>query len=339
MVLSDFDYHLPEELIAQEPAADRAGSRMLVVNRESGVWQDRMFRDLPQFIRPGDCLALNDTRVFPSRLVGALTSGGMAEVFLLRPQSADSSEWLALVRPGRRLRHGARATFSGGLEAEIIGTGDRGERTVRLSAPGDVRTAIELAGHVPLPPYIHREDRPEDRERYQTVYAREYGSAAAPTAGLHFTPQVLDQCRSAGAAIAPLTLHVGLGTFQPLAQEEVEANRLHPEHFEIGPEAVQALRAARRIIAVGTTSVRVIETAAAASTGLQPMASETEIFIYPGYRFQAVQALLTNFHLPRSSLLLLVSAFAGTDLTLAAYRHAVSARYRFFSYGDCMLIV
>jgi S-adenosylmethionine:tRNA ribosyltransferase-isomerase len=339
MNLSDFDYRLPEELIAQQPLADRAGSRMLVLDRRTRKFEDRLFRDLPSFLRPGDCLALNDTRVFPSRLLGVLEGTERpVEVFLLRPLGADRRTWQALVKPGKRMKPGGRAQFASGLTAEVLSVAGRGERVVRLEAPGEFEQALEQAGHVPLPPYIHRPDHQEDRERYQTVYAANRGSVAAPTAGLHFTPDMLEACQAAGAQIARITLHVGLGTFQPLGSDQVEENHLHSERFEINEEAAAALRAAQRIVAVGTTSARTLESAMRRG-GIAPMSGETDLYLYPGAEFQAVGALLTNFHLPKSSLLLLVCALAGRDLTLAAYNHAVQERYRFFSYGDCMLIL
>ncbi len=332
MLLSEFDYHLPEELIAQEPLADRAASRMLVVDRKSGVWQDRTFREFPFFLRPGDCLVLNDSRVFPSRLYGHREGhSGRVEVFLTRQESADGLRWSALVRPGRKMRSRERIVISDELTVEIVGRGEFGERTVMLSPKGEVFDVLERAGHVPLPPYIRRSDTAADRERYQTVFARERGSVAAPTAGLHFTPEILDACRAAGAAIAGVTLHVGLGTFQPLHTEIIEEVKLHSESFLVPQETVSAMDAASRVVAVGTTSVRAIESDLA-----RP---QTELFISPGFPFHRTGAMLTNFHLPKSSLLVLVCAFAGRDLALSAYRHAVEARYRFFSYGDCMLIL
>ncbi len=355
MNLAEFDYPLPEELIAQYPLPDRAASRMLVVYREEGRWEDRHFRELPRFLRAGDCLVLNDSKVFPSRLYGhrkgvrALPIGrrnpkrrqylsGQVEVFLLRPVSADGLTWKALVHPGRKMRTGEIVTFGDGLSAEIIARGEYGERTVRFHCEGELDELLDRLGHVPLPPYIRRQDAPEDRERYQTVFARERGSVAAPTAGLHFTPEMLAACRAAGAEVAYVTLHVGLGTFQPLHTEIVEEAKLHPEFYRITGDEAEKMRAARRLVAVGTTSVRTIETAARRG-GLEASSGETDLFIYPGFDFRVTGALLTNFHLPRSSLLLLVCAFAGKDLTLDAYRHAVAQRYRFYSYGDCMLIV
>lgn len=354
MNLADFDYDLPDELIAQQPLPDRAASRMLVVNRKESTWEDRSFREFPGFLKAGDCLVLNNSKVFPSRLYGrragvhSLPVGkknpkrrenlsGTVEVFLLRPVSADGREWEALVRPGRKMRTGEEIRFSPDLEAEITARGELGARTLRFSCGShtDIYEAVERIGHVPLPPYIKRPDSPADRERYQTVYAQERGSVAAPTAGLHFTPAILDDCRAAGARIAYVTLHVGLGTFQPIHAARPEDHRMHSEFYAIPAESAVAIRNARRVVAGGTTSVRAVESALLRKT----LAGETDLFIYPGFPFQATGALLTNFHLPRSSLLLLVCAFAGTELILSAYRHAVEKKYRFFSYGDCMLIV
>jgi S-adenosylmethionine:tRNA ribosyltransferase-isomerase len=339
MNLSEFDYRLPDELIAQKPLEDRAASRMLVVHRSTGRLEDRVFRELPQYLRPGDCLVINDTRVVPSRLYGRKEGYAReVEIFLLTPQDPGRTLWTALVRPGRHLHESARVRISDRLSVEILETRVRGERLVRVECEGDLDEEMERIGHVPLPPYIHRPDEAADRERYQTVFATRRGSAAAPTAGLHFTPEILDACRAAGAEIAPVTLHVGLGTFQPLLNETVAENRLHTERFMIPEESARKLAAAARRVAVGTTVVRTLESAARAG-GLRACEGETDLFIYPGYRFQAVDAMLTNFHLPRSSLLLLVCAFGGKELILEAYRHAVEQRYRFFSYGDCMLIL
>jgi S-adenosylmethionine:tRNA ribosyltransferase-isomerase len=337
--LSDFDYELPEELIAQEPPPERDAARMLVVDRAGQRFEDRRFREFPSFLGEGDCLVLNDSRVLPSRLFGhrekAGEPGGAVEMLLLEPVSEDPREWRALVRPGRKLRKGEVVRFDDGFSAEIVGRGERGERTVRFTGGDDVYSAIDRLGHMPLPPYIKRGDRPEDRERYQTVFARERGSVAAPTAGLHFTGEILDQSRRAGAQVARVTLHVGLGTFQPIDREDFESHALHFERYSIGEDAWRAIEAATRVVAVGTTSVRTLESAAASGAH----AGSTNLFIHPGYQFQRVGAMLTNFHLPRTSLLLLVCAFAGSELALAAYRHAVLQRYRFFSYGDCMLIL
>ena len=343
MDLSQFDYRLPEELIAQTPPEDRAGARMLVVDRAAGRWEDRRFRDLPAYLRAGDCLVLNDSRVFPARLYGRRAGvrdhlSGRVEVFLLRPVSVDGRDWEALVRPGRKMRLRERIEFEGGLEGEIMARGEFGERTIRFAGSGDLFAEFERIGHVPLPPYIKRADSAADRERYQTGYAREKGSVAAPTAGLHFTPEVLEECRAAGAQTARVTLHVGLGTFQPLHEEQVERARLHTERYAITEENAAKMRAATRLVMVGTTSVRTVESALREGA-MRACSGETDIFIYPGFQFRGAGAMLTNFHLPRTSLLLLVCAFAGTELALAAYRHAVEERYRFYSYGDCMLIV
>lgn len=332
MLLSDFEYDLPEELIAQEPLADRASSRMLVVDRKAGTFEDRSFREFPSLLQPGDCLVLNDSRVFPSRLYGHREGhSGRVEIFLTRQESPDGLRWTALVRPGRKMRSGERIVISDELTVEILGRGEFGERTVKLSPNGELFDVLERAGHVPLPPYIRRADTSSDRERYQTVFARERGSVAAPTAGLHFTAEILDACRARGAEVAWVTLHVGLGTFQPLHTEIIDDVRLHSESFVVPQETVRAMDAAARVVAVGTTSVRAIES--------DPARLETDLFISPGFKFRRTGAMLTNFHLPKSSLLVLVCAFAGRELMLAAYRHAVEARYRFFSYGDCMLIV
>jgi S-adenosylmethionine:tRNA ribosyltransferase-isomerase len=339
MDLAEFDYELPQELIAQAPLPDRSASRMLVVDRARQRWEDRQFRDLPAFLGPGDCLVLNDSRVFPARLYGRRARfSGAVEVLLLRPVDGGAKEWHALVHPGKKMRVGEIVRFTADLEAEIVARREFGERTLRFRTDRDVYDEIEKIGHVPLPPYIKRQDDTADRERYQTVFARERGSAAAPTAGLHFTPAVLDECRARGAQVAFVTLHVGLGTFQPPHTDRVEGHRLHSEHFSITAENAARMAAARRLVAVGTTSVRTIESAML-SGGLRETAGDTDLFIYPGFEFHAAGAMLTNFHLPRTSLLLLVCAFAGKDLALDAYRHAVKERYRFYSYGDCMLIV
>jgi S-adenosylmethionine:tRNA ribosyltransferase-isomerase len=333
--LSDFDYELPEELIAQEPPVERDAARMLVVHRAEQRFEDRHFRELPSFLREGDCVVLNDSRVLPSRLLGHRDPfGGAVEMLLLEPVSADARLWRALVRPGRKMRSGETVRFDDRFSAEIVGRAERGERIVRFRGE-DVYEALDRLGHMPLPPYIKRGDRAEDRERYQTVFARERGSVAAPTAGLHFTAGILDRIRASGAHVAQITLHVGLGTFQPIDREDYENHELHFERYSITDDAWREIESARRVLAVGTTSVRTLESAAA--SGLR--AGSTNLFIHPGYEFRRVGAMLTNFHLPRTSLLLLVCAFAGTELTLAAYRHAVQERYRFFSYGDCMLIL
>ena len=361
MLVSEFDFDLPEELIAQEPPKQRGDSRMLLVDRESGAWRDDVFRKFPDQLRAGDVLVLNDSRVIPARLYGTRTrrmnetvaAPGRIEVLLteqvLLKEQMNAWEWNALVKPGRKLRVGDGIEFAGAagdasLHAEVVATGERGERTLRFAPVADFEQRLDALGHMPLPPYIHRADRPLDRERYQTVYAARRGSAAAPTAGLHFTPEVLAQIRATGADICTITLHVGLGTFQPVRVADTAAIRLHSERYELSGACAERINAARerggRVVAAGTTTVRTLEHCAAVSEDgkLHPHSGSTEIFISPGFRFRAVDALLTNFHLPQSTLLMLVAAFAGRDTTLAAYRHAVEARYRFFSYGDCMFI-
>jgi S-adenosylmethionine:tRNA ribosyltransferase-isomerase len=360
--ISDFDFQLPEELIAQEPLADRSASRLLHLRRDHGDFADRKFMDFAGLLRPDDLLVVNNSRVFPARLFGH-RSGRRAQT--LSPRNPASREflhgrvealltrqlgpleWQALVRPGRKIGVGERIFFGehNELEAEVIARGEFGERTLRFSPVPDFFALVEKVGHVPLPPYIAREDRSEDRERYQTIYARPEarGSVAAPTAGLHFTPRILGEIRERGIEIAEITLHVGLGTFQPVHVVNVEEHKIHRESFSISdPAAVQinrALEAGRRVVAVGTTTVRTLEYAARQGVdGIRPGPGEADIFIYPGFQFRVVGALLTNFHLPQSTLLMLVSAFAGRENILRAYEHAVRERYRFFSYGDCMLI-
>ena len=360
MLISEFDFDLPEELIAQEPLSTRSASRMLHLDRRTGEYQDRRFAEFPSLLRPDDLLVLNNSRVFPARLLGR--RGGLhsqpvsarnpasreflkGEVEVLLTRQLSDREWQALVRPGRKLAVGEQVYFGpedrAELVAEIIGRGEYGERTLRFQPVTDFFAVIERLGHVPLPPYIARQDRPEDRERYQTVYARQRGSIAAPTAGLHFTPEILGQIRQRGIEIAEITLHVGLGTFQPVHAEKIEAHKMHREVFIISADAAdqvnRALQEKRRVVSVGTTTVRMLEYAAlhgriAAGSG------EADIFIYPGFQFRVIGALLTNFHLPKSTLLMLVSAFAGRESILRAYEHAVRERYRFFSYGDCMWI-
>ena len=332
MKVSDFDYHLPPELIAQEPLPDRSASRMLVVHRSTGVFEDRHFRDLPSYLTPGDCIVLNNSKVFPSRLFGQRPTGGKVEVFLLK--QLEPQLWTALVKPGRSLQPGAQILFNEQLTAEVVDRAELGERTIRFHGPIPIEDMLDRIGHIPLPPYIKRTDDPSDHERYQTVYAEHKGSVAAPTAGLHFTPEILEQCQAQGADVAPVTLHVGLGTFQSLTTDEVSEVKLHSERYEISPESAVKMRQAKRLIAIGTTSLRTIE-----SAGLAAGSGDTALFISPGYRFKHTGALLTNFHLPSTSLLLLVAAFAGTDLTKQAYAHAVQRRYRFYSYGDCMLVL
>ena len=356
--VADFDFDLPEELIAQEPLAERGQSRMLVLDRATGDFADSHFSALPAELRPGDLLVLNESRVIPARLFARRTlvrererPTGCIEVMLTEPAGKD--RWRALVRPGRKVAIGERLIFPDArgttqLEAEVLARGQFGERLLQFKpakdSDRDFFAILDRIGHVPLPPYIHRDDVDADRERYQTVFARERGSVAAPTAGLHFTDAMLAALRAKGVEIARITLHVGLGTFAPLHVERVRDVRLHRERYALSAEAAEAINRARaegrRVVAVGTTVVRTLEAAARAAKGeeLEAHSGETEIFIAPGFEFRVVSALLTNFHLPQSSLLVLVSAFAGRERVLAAYRHAVEARYRFFSYGDCMLV-
>jgi S-adenosylmethionine:tRNA ribosyltransferase-isomerase len=355
VLVSDFDYNLPEELIAQQPSAERAGARMLLLDRMSGGWQDSAFRDFPDQLHEGDLLVLNNSRVIPARLYGrrlaTVTHGetlsGRIEVFLT--SQIGEWEWEVLVKPGRKVPLGTHLVFGDGdLCAEVIARGEFGERMLRFAPVGDFYAIIDRLGHIPLPPYIRRKEKDTDtvtdRERYQTVYAEQRGSVAAPTAGLHFTPEILDRIRARGVRIAYVTLHVGLGTFQPVRVERVQDVHLHTERYTLSEETAAAVNAAlregRRIVAAGTTTVRTLEHCARISPDgtLAPHSGSTDIFISPGFQFRVVGALLTNFHLPQSTLLMLVSAFAGTDHVLAAYRHAVQERYRFFSYGDCMFI-
>jgi len=353
MLVSDFDYELPEELIAQQPPAERSGARMLTLDRATGEHADRMFRDFPEMLREGDVLVLNDSRVIPARLFARREKGrgttekerghvptGRIQIFLTEQKS--DWEWTALVRPGRKVLTGETLLFGDGqLRAEVIAHGEFGERTLRFEPVEDFYGMLEALGHVPLPPYIHREDVDTDRERYQTVFARQRGSVAAPTAGLHFTPEILDRIRACGVRVAYVTLHVGLGTFQPVRVERVEEIHLHTERYTLPPATADELNAARRegrrIVATGTTTVRTLEHCALQGE-FSPHSGSTSIFISPGFEFRAVGALLTNFHLPHSTLLMLVSALGGRERVLAAYRHAVAEQYRFFSYGDCMFL-
>ena len=360
MQVSDFNFHLPEALIAQQPLAERAASRMLHLDRSSGTLTDSNFVDFPSLLRPDDLLVLNNTRVFPARLFArrAGTAApapslqnssspglrkGPVEVFLTRQLSVEPNQWECLVRPGRKIAIGERLLFGedNELQAEVIGRGDFGERRIRFDPSENFFAVIERLGHIPLPPYIGRDDRDADRERYQTVYARDRGSVAAPTAGLHFTQEIFEGIRQRGVEIAEITLHVGLGTFQPVRVERVEDHKIHRESYHTSVEAAAAVNRARdsgrRVVAVGTTTVRTLEYLAAAGRIL-PGQGEVDMFIYPGYQFRVVGAMLTNFHLPQSTLLMLVSAFAGKDQTLAAYKYAIGENYRFYSYGDCMFI-
>lgn len=349
MDVADFDFDLPPDLIAQTPPAQRGASRLLALARASGRVSHHQFSDLPSLLRAGDLLVVNDTRVFPARLIGhRLPGGGAAECFLVRP-TGHRDEWLALVHPGQRLREGARMAFETGgrrLNAEVVSLHFHGRRTVRLWTEdgSSVQQAIDAIGHIPLPPYIKRDDAPDDRDRYQTVFARDRGSIAAPTAGLHFTPALLEALDARGVQRAAVTLHVGYGTFQPIRVDRVEDHQMEAEHYEVSPATAMALTAARRegrrIITVGTTSTRTVESLAIDPDGeVRSGRGETALFIHPGYQFKLVTGLITNFHLPRSSLIMLVSALAGREPVLAAYAAAVSERYRFYSYGDAMLVL
>ncbi len=312
---------------------------MLVLSREKQSFRDDVFSNFASYIRSGDCLILNNTRVFPARLHGHrhTSSGAEIEVLLVRALDAEETTWKVLAKPGKRVRAGDRIVFDPNLSAEVLEQGEYGERTICFRSDEPLRELLERLGETPLPPYIHRAPKANDRERYQTVFAARPGSVAAPTAGLHFTEEMLENCRSAGAEIAYVTLHIGLGTFAPLRGEKLTDIQLHEEYFEIHDADTEIMRRASRRLCVGTTTVRSLETAMLRG-GPKAMKGETNLFIYPGYHFSGTGALLTNFHLPQSSLLMLVAAFAGRELTLAAYRHAVTERYRFFSYGDCMLI-
>ncbi len=336
-----FDYDLPPERIAQEPLAERDGSRLLVLDRGTGGIRHRTFRDLPDLLAPGDLLVVNRSRVFPARLLGRREGGGAAEVLLVRDRGDGT--WEAMVRPGRRLREGTVIDIADNFSARVLESLPGVLRRVCLESAEDARVALERHGHVPLPPYIRRPDRREDRDRYQTVYAREAGSVAAPTAGLHFTPALRARLAERGVGWTELVLHVGPGTFRPVEVDEVEDHRVDPEPFVVPAEAADAVARTRaaggRVVAVGTTSMRVLESTLLHDGRVQAGTGETNLVIVPGYRFRAANALLTNFHLPRSSLLLLVCAFAGRERVLAAYAEAIREGYRFYSYGDAMLIL
>lgn len=339
MKTSDFDYNLPEELIAQTPLERRDGSRLLALDKNDGSFSHWHFYDLPRFLRPGDCLVMNDSRVLPARLIGHRPTGGVCEVLLLRDQGDDN--WECLVRPGRKLKPGARVNFGEGqLSAEIINELPDGKRLVHFLYQGIFMEKLEQLGRMPLPPYIKSEL--VDGERYQTVYSKVLGSAAAPTAGLHFTPELLKQIADMGVSLCYVTLHVGLGTFRPVKAEEIEEHEMHSEYCEISEETARIINKTReaggRVICIGTTSCRTLESFAEEDGTMRAKSGYTNIFIYPGYRFKVMDGLVTNFHLPKSTLIMLVSALAGREHVLAAYREAVKKRYRFFSFGDAMFI-
>ena len=370
MRLSDFSYHLPPNQIAQRPLPRRDASKMLILDRPGQAWEDSTFETFPDRLRGDELIVVNDVRVIPARLLGRRVGVGAeqpgkqlqksgeflsAEIEVLLTRQFSEGEWEALVRPGRKMRVGERVVFGEGeLLAEVIARGEYGLRRIRLAAKGDLTETIERLGHIPLPAYIAREDESSDRERYQTIFAERPGAVAAPTAGLHFSPAIVERLRKRNVEIAPITLEVGLGTFQPIHEQEIEKHQIHSERYEISEKSAAAICAARRdgrpILAVGTTVVRTLEDAARKTAEkyghlaggsaplLEPGAAEATIFLKPGHTFRAVDQLLTNFHLPESTLLVLVCAFAGRELILSAYRHAIEAGYRFYSYGDCMWI-
>lgn len=341
MKLSEFDFHLPEELIAQRPVEPRDASRLFVVHRDGGAFEHRHFRDLPEYLRPGDALVVNETRVMPARLMGQREgTGGAIEVLLLRRIERD--KWETLVKPGKKARPGQKIAFGDGLlVGTVLETTEVGGRVIEFAYEGIFEQVLDRLGQMPLPPYIH--EQLADRERYQTVFAREWGSAAAPTAGLHFTPELLERIAGMGVQVHKVLLHVGLGTFRPVQVEDVLTHKMHSEFYTVTPETAEALNRVKaeggRVVAVGTTSVRTLETVTDGDGVIRPGEGWTDIFIYPGYRFRAVDAMVTNFHLPKSTLLMLISAFADRDLVLRAYEEAVRERYRFFSFGDAMLIL
>lgn len=340
---SDFYFDLPEELIAQSPSEERDGCRLMVLNREAGTLEHHIFRDIIDYLNPEDMLVVNSSKVIPARLLGeSEKTGSPMELLLLR--MLENGEWETLVRPGKRAKVGARFAFGGVLSAEVVGMGEEGNRIVRFEYDeekyGNIYAVLDAVGNMPLPPYITK--RLEEKDRYQTVYAKQEGSAAAPTAGLHFTPELLDALKEKGVEIAEVTLHVGLGTFRPVKVEKIEDHHMHAEHFVITADVAERINSCRknggRIVAVGTTSTRVLESVTDEDGIVHPMEGETKIFIYPGYRFKAVDALITNFHLPESTLLMLISALSDRETILRAYKEAVNLKYRFFSFGDAMFI-
>ena len=339
MKTSDFLYDLPEELIAQTPVEPRDSSRLLVVDRATGETTDRHFRDIIEYLKPGDALVVNETRVIPARLYGVRPTGGACEILLLKQKGPKL--WETLVRPGKKLRPGAEVIFGDGkMKAIIEETTEGGGRIVRFECEGTFEAALDELGEMPLPPYIH--EKLQDRDRYQTVYAKNDGSAAAPTAGLHFTPELMDRIREKGVEIIPVLLHVGLGTFRPVKAEDLDDHEMHSEYYEISEESAERIRRIKanggRVIAVGTTSVRTLETVGSKHGGIVADSGWTQIFIFPGYQWSVVDALITNFHLPGSTLIMLVSALMGREKTLDVYNEAVAKKYRFFSFGDAMFI-
>jgi len=341
MKTSDFFYELPEELIAQDPLEDRTASRLLVLDRKTDKLEHRIFSDVIDYLSPGDCLVINNTRVIPARLIGEKEgTGGKVEILLLKRRENDI--WESLVKPGKKLRPGARVTFGDGrLKAEILEIAEEGNRLVKFYYEGIFEEILDSLGEMPLPPYITH--KLEDKEMYQTVYAKFDGSAAAPTAGLHFTNELLEKIRHKGVRIASITLHVGLGTFRPVKVEDVNNHHMHTEWYEVNKEAADIINETKknggRVICVGTTSCRTIESVADENGLMSAKTGETDIFIYPGYKFKVMDGLITNFHLPESTLVMLVSAFAGKERVLSAYETAVKERYRFFSFGDAMILI
>ncbi len=340
MKVSDFDFYLPEELIAQHPLQNRDEARLMVVDKNSGNIEHKVFRDIAEYLEEGDCLVLNDTRVLPARLFGTKEgSGGKMEFLLLKRTDKDS--WETLVKPGRRAQVGARFVFGNGeLKAEVVGMGEEGSRIVRFEYEGIFEEVLDRLGQMPLPPYI--KEKLEDKEMYQTVYSKEQGSAAAPTAGLHFTEELLERIEERGVKLAFLTLHVGLGTFRPMKAENIDEHVMHSEYYSLSKENADIINSCKergkRVIAVGTTSTRTLETIGGEDNRVREQSGWTDIFIYPGYRFRIVDALITNFHLPKSTLLMLVSALSSRDIIMKAYEAAVKEKYRFFSFGDAMFI-
>ena len=341
MKTSDFFYELPEELIAQDPLEDRTASRLLVLDRKTDKLEHKVFSDVIDYLNPGDCLVINNTRVIPARLIGEKEgTGGKVEILLLKRRENDI--WESLVKPGKKLRLGARVTFGDGrLKAEILEIAEEGNRLVKFYYEGIFEEILDSLGEMPLPPYITH--KLEDKEMYQTVYAKFDGSAAAPTAGLHFTTELLEKIKHKGVRIASITLHVGLGTFRPVKVEDVNNHHMHTEWYEVNKEAADIINETKnnggRVICVGTTSCRTIESVADENGLMSAKTGETDIFIYPGYKFKVMDGLITNFHLPESTLVMLVSAFAGKERVLSAYETAVKERYRFFSFGDAMILV
>jgi S-adenosylmethionine:tRNA ribosyltransferase-isomerase len=342
MLVKEFDYHLPTELIARYPAPERDSSRLLLLERASKQIAENSFRNITAHLAPGDLLVMNDTRVMPARLFGTRDSGGKVEIFLVRRTEDPAERWLCLLRASKKFRDGQVVHLPGGMKATVCGRSVCGSWLVEFAGAEPFEVWLEREGHIPLPPYLQREDDVDDRERYQTVFSRIPGAVAAPTAGLHFTQKLLAELETKGIRIAYLTLHTGLGTFQPVRVERVEDHRIHTERYAIPAATADEIRSARargnRVIAVGTTTARTLEFAADSHGNVAAGSGEADIFIFPGYRFKVVDALITNFHLPESTLLMLVSAFAGHDFTLAAYHEAVSRGFRFYSYGDAMLI-